>query len=75
MSNQIFTQYNEKTGKWENKKEGASRSSSTADTKVEAQNLAKNQAKKESLEHVIKNKDGKISEKNSYGNDPSSTKG
>ena len=75
MSNQIFTQYNKKTGKWENKKEGASRVSSTADTKNEAQNLGKNQAQKEKLEHVIKNKDGKIAEKNSYGNDPSSIKG
>jgi hypothetical protein len=75
MPKQIFTQYNEKTGKWENKKEDAVRSSSTANTKAEAQELAKEQAKKENLEHIIKNKDGKIAEKNSYGSDPSSIKG
>ena len=75
MSKQIFTQYNQKTEQWENKKEGGERASSTAKTKVEAEKLARDQAKREKLEHTIKNKDGKISEKNTYGNDPHPPKG
>lgn len=60
---------------WANKKEGAGRVSNTAATKAEAQAKGREMAKDAKVEHVIHNKDGKIGEKNSYGNDPRSSKG
>ncbi|WP_138751816.1 DUF2188 domain-containing protein [Paenibacillus sinopodophylli] len=55
-------------GGWNNKQGGKVKSH--ADTKVEAQKLGKEQAKKDQTEHRIHNKDGKIANSNSYGNDP-----
>lgn len=60
---------------WANRKEGASRVSNTADTKKEAQAKGRDMAKADKVEHVIHNADGKIGEKNSYGNDPPKIKG
>jgi uncharacterized protein with von Willebrand factor type A (vWA) domain len=75
MGKNITTQYNEKNKNWENKKDGAEKSSSNAKTKKSAEELGRAQAKKEQLEHKIKNKDGKYSRRNSYGNDPHPPKG
>ena len=44
-------------------------------TKAEAFDFGRELAMKEKSELIIHNKDGKISEKNSYGNDPRGTKG
>lgn len=64
---------------WANKREGASRVSNTAKTKAEAQAKGRDMAKTEKTEHVIHNKDGSIGKgggsKQSYGNDPRSSKG
>ena len=60
---------------WANKKEGASKASNVSSTKAEAQAAGAKQAKAEKTEHVIHKKDGTIGDKNSYGNDPRSSKG
>ena len=61
--------------RWANKREGSDRVSKTFDTKQEAQKAGRETARREKTEHVIRNRDGKISEKNSYGNDPYPPKG
>lgn len=55
---------------WANRREGSSRASSTHSTKAEAQSAGRDIAKKDGVEHLIHNTDGKIGERNSYGNDP-----
>ena len=60
---------------WANEREGSDRVSKTFDTKQEAQKAGRETARRENTEHVIHNRDGKISEKNSYGNDPYPPKG
>ncbi|MDN3240995.1 DUF2188 domain-containing protein [Glycomyces tritici] len=61
-------------GQWKNKVTGNTKASNTAATKKDAVSKGKAQAKDLGAEHVIKNKDGKISQKNSYGNDPNPPK-
>mgnify|MGYP001769713510 CR=1 FL=1 len=57
--------------RWKVKIEGAQRSSSVHDTKQEAEQAAREQAKKGSLSQVIiHKKDGTIQEEHTYGNDP-----
>lgn len=53
---------------WANKQNGFV--TSFHGTKSAAQIEGKRQAQNSQTEHVIHNKDGKISQKNSYGNDP-----
>jgi transcriptional regulator with XRE-family HTH domain len=60
---------------WANKKEGASKASSTHRTKDTAVAAGRKQAKSAKAEHVIHNKDGKIGKRNSYGGDPYPPKG
>lgn len=60
---------------WANRREGSDRVSRTFDTKRAAQEAGRETARRENTEHVIHNQDGKISEKNSYGNDPHPPKG
>ncbi len=55
---------------WATQKEGASRAGSVHDTQKEAQQKAREQAKREKVEVVIHGKDGKIRDSDSYGNDP-----
>ncbi|BDR55341.1 hypothetical protein KIMH_14520 [Bombiscardovia apis] len=62
-------------GKWKIKVEGKERASKTFETKAEAQAAGRERAMELHTEHVIRNMDGKISEKNSYGNDPRPPKG
>lgn len=68
-TNQLHTVPNPKGG-WDNKKTGAGRASSHHDTKAEAVERAKEIAKNQGLEHITHNRDGRISNPNSYGNDP-----
>jgi len=56
-------------GGWANKREGVKTPISSAGTKAEALAIGREQAKKDGTEHVIHNKNGQISQKNSYGND------
>lgn len=60
---------------WANVREGSDRPISTASTEAEAQPAGRRQAISDQVEHVIHNKDGKIGEKYSYGNDPRNVKG
>lgn len=60
--------YNE-DGRWKNRVQGNQRASSLHDTKAEAQAAGREQAIKRETEHIIKNMDGQIGRRNSYGND------
>ncbi|MBB5685330.1 DUF2188 domain-containing protein [Sphingobium boeckii] len=62
-------------GKWSVRKEGASRASGTYKTQAEAIAAGANIAKNQRSELYIHGKDGRIRERNSYGNDPHSSKG
>ena len=57
-------------GKWKNRPQGNERASNVHDTKTQAEPEGRRMAKERKVEHVIKKKDGKIGERNSYGNDP-----
>jgi hypothetical protein len=61
--------------RWKNKVEGNTRASNTADTKAEAQAAGRDMAKDRHVEHIIRNKDGEIGQRNSYGHDPRKSKG
>ncbi|MBK8552316.1 MAG: DUF2188 domain-containing protein [Ignavibacteria bacterium] len=55
---------------WGVKKEGSKRNTFVTLTKSEAIEYGRKMAKKEKSELIIHNLDGKISDKDSYGNDP-----
>lgn len=59
---------------WETKKEGQQKPVSSSHTKETAEEKSIREAKKAGVEHVIHNKDGKISDKDSYGKDPNPPK-
>jgi uncharacterized protein YdaT len=61
--------------KWNVRKAGASRASGTFDTQNEAISRARDVAKKQKTELFIHGRDGRIRERNSYGNDPLPPKG
>ncbi|MBK7491789.1 MAG: DUF2188 domain-containing protein [Nitrosomonas sp.] len=65
----IHTVYNKDRKMWETKKEGQEKPLSSSHTKAAAEEKSIKEAKKAAVEHVIHNKDGKISDKDSYGND------
>ena len=62
-------------GGWNVKKDGATRASIHASTKAEAVSRGREISKNQKSELVIHNKDGKISAKDSHGNDPYPPKG
>jgi len=66
----IHTVYNSERKMWETKKEGQKKPLTSSYTKEAAQKKSIKEAKKAKVEHVIHNKDGKISDKDSYGKDP-----
>jgi hypothetical protein len=58
-------------GKWRNKVEGNSApEEGTFDTKEPAVEAGRTLARERKVEHFIRNLDGKIGERNSYGHDP-----
>ncbi|MFU9047989.1 DUF2188 domain-containing protein [Acinetobacter tibetensis] len=59
-----------KDGGWDVKQSGGQRSSGHFDTKKEATDRARALSQNQNTELVIHNKDGKISQKDSHGNDP-----
>jgi len=65
----IHTVYNKGREMWETKKEGQAKPLASSHTKTAAEEKSVREAKKAEVEHVIHNKDGKISDKDSYGND------
>jgi hypothetical protein len=62
-------------GTWKVKVQGNERASSTHDTKAEAVEAGRDKAQTNEVEHLIKNKNGRIGYRNSYGNDPRNKKG
>ena len=60
---------------WANRRAGATRVSKQFDTKADAQAAGRATAKREGTEHVVHKRDGRIGERNSYGNDPYPPKG
>ncbi|ACL42235.1 conserved hypothetical protein (plasmid) [Pseudarthrobacter chlorophenolicus A6] len=63
-------------GTWKNKREGTDRAFGAGySTKDEAVAAGREAAQNDSVEHVIKNQDGTIGAKNSYGNDPRNVPG
>lgn len=57
-------------GQWKSRTQGASRAFNVGGSKAEQQAEGRAAAKSRGVEHTIKNMDGTIGEKNSYGNDP-----
>jgi hypothetical protein len=55
---------------WAVKVEGNSKASSVHETKAKAMDIGRDRAKQDKVELVIHNKDGKISDSDSYGHDP-----
>ena len=66
----IHTVYNSGRKMWETKIEKQSSPIKSAHTKEQAMKNSVREAKQYEVEHVIHNRDGKISDKDSYGNDP-----
>jgi hypothetical protein len=62
-------------GGWQNKVEGNERASNVSETKAEAQAKGREMAIERKTEHKIQNRDGRIAQRNSYGNDPNPPKG
>ena len=62
-------------GGWNVKKGGGKRASKHFETKKEAEKWGREQSRKDKSELVIHNKDGKISDSDSHGNDPNPPKG
>ena len=60
---------------WATLRAGSDRVSRVYGTKEEARQAGRDTARRESTEHIIHNRDGRISERNSYGNDPHPPKG
>lgn len=61
-------------GDWANRRAGSSRVISVHETQQEAINNAISSAKKDRVEVVIHRPDGRIRDKDSYGNDPNPPK-
>jgi Uncharacterized protein conserved in bacteria (DUF2188) len=63
-------------GKWRNKVEGGLPSEPTAHlTKAVAVSVGREMAKQAKVEHIIRKKDGRIGQRNSYGHDPRNVPG
>ena len=61
--------------KWAVRKSGSSRASGTFDRQSDAIDSARKLAKKQKTELYIHGRDGKIRERDSYGNDPHPPRG
>lgn len=60
---------------WANRRAGSNRVSRVYRTKDEAEQAGRKTAQRQRTEHIIQDRYGKISERNSYGNDPHPPKG
>lgn len=66
----IHTVYNKDRKMWLTKRAGQKKPLASSRTKAAAQKKSVKEAKKAKVEHVIHNKNGRIADKDSYGNDP-----
>jgi hypothetical protein len=62
-------------GEWHNRVEGEGGLRGTHDGKEEAVSEGRRMAQERQVEHIIKNMDGTIGEKNNYGHDPRNVPG
>lgn len=63
-------------GRWANRREATDEKPwGFADTKKEAAGIGRDAARAEKVEHIIRNLDGTIGERNTYGHDPRDIKG
>jgi hypothetical protein len=60
---------------WIVEREGAARASSRHRTQAEADERARSVARREGVELVVHGRDGRIRQRESYGSDPSRSKG
>jgi len=59
-----------KEGKWHNRTEGHGVLDGEYDNKASAQRAGRDKARERKVEHIIRNLDGTIGERNTYGHDP-----
>ena len=64
-----------KEGGWQVKRDGGERASDRTETKKEAVTIAREISRNQETELQIHNKDGRIAQSDSHGNDPESSKG
>lgn len=57
-------------GKWRNRIEALEDLPGEYDTKDEAVRVGRDEARERKVEHIIRNLDGTIGERNTYGHDP-----
>lgn len=62
-------------GTWARQKNGTLRAASLHTTQADAEKAARAQAQREGAELVIKGRDGRIQRRDSFGNDPRSSRG
>lgn len=62
-------------GGWANRSEGASQPMARYATKAETEAVGREAARARGVEHIIQRRDGRIAERNSYGNDPHPPRG
>lgn len=62
-------------GRWARQKNGSRRAASLHDTQAAAEEAGRTQAKREHTELVVKGRDGQILRRDSYGSDPSRSRG
>lgn len=64
-------------GSWKNRRQGSSRAFQVGETKAEVQADGRETAIRDGVEHIIKNMDGRIAEKNTYprSRDPRKSQG
>lgn len=75
-NNQYRVQYDRDEGVWKGSRDGASRASAVGNTQKDVADRTRDLARKAGAELSIHRKDNnRIRQKDSYGNDPRSTKG
>lgn len=74
-TNSHHVTFNQETQKWQGKRTGADRASVTGDTKKEVVDKTREISRNQKTELKIHNKDGKISQSDSHGNDDFPPKG
>ncbi|WP_341976842.1 DUF2188 domain-containing protein [Microbacterium sp. LWO13-1.2] len=72
----VHTSFDDDSQKWVNRREGSQRASSTHDTAAEASERGKDLARNSGSEWLKHRKDnGRIHDRNTYGDDPNPPKG
>lgn len=62
-------------GRWKNRVEAIDDLPGSYDTKDEAVQVGRDEARERRVEHIVRNLDGTIAERSTYGHDPRDIKG